>query len=382
VIIGLNLLYLLPGVVGGTETYAAGLMHGLSRIEAPERFVVFVNRESAAWPLPDDARFRRVVCPVGAVSRMARYRYEQFHLPARAVTDGVHLLHSLGYVAPLRLHCPSVVTVHDVHHLAHGRLRQWPRRLILGQMVRRSVRRAAAVIADSRYSRDQVARAYDLPASAIDVVWLAPNPRLHGAAEWPAVRAGESADRGAYLLAFGGITPNKNLARLLQAYAVARQRHGVSQRLVVVGRLPPSIRPEDTAGVEATGYLDEAELARVLQQADALIFPSLYEGFGLPVLEAMAAGVPVICSNVTAMPEVAGDAAVYFDPRDVEDMASSIARVSRDAGLRAELAARGLVRAAGFSWERAARETLAIYRRVLSPLVPSAVNASSCPTLP
>jgi len=382
VIIGLNLLYLLPGVVGGTETYAAGLMHGLSRIEAPERFVVFVNRESAAWPLPDDARFRRVVCQVGAVSRMARYRYEQFHLPARAVTDGVHLLHSLGYVAPLRLHCPSVVTVHDVHHLAHGRLRQWPRRLILGQMVRRSVRRAAAVIADSRYSRDQVARAYDLPASAIDVVWLAPNPRLHGAAEWPAVRAGESADRGAYLLAFGGITPNKNLARLLQAYAVARQRHGVSQRLVVVGRLPPSIRPEDTAGVEATGYLDEAELARVLQQADALIFPSLYEGFGLPVLEAMAAGVPVICSNVTAMPEVAGDAAVYFDPRDVEDMASSIARVSRDAGLRAELAARGLVRAAGFSWERAARETLAIYRRVLSPLVPSAVNASSCPTLP
>jgi len=382
VIIGLNLLYLLPGVVGGTETYAAGLMHGLSRIEAPERFVVFVNRESAAWPLPDDARFRRVVCQVGAVSRMARYRYEQFHLPARAVTDGVHLLHSLGYVAPLRLHCPSVVTVHDVHHLAHGRLRQWPRRLILGQMVRRSVRRAAAVIADSRYSRDQVARAYDLPASAIDVVWLAPNPRLHGAAEWPAVRAGESADRGAYLLAFGGITPNKNLARLLQAYAVARQRHGVSQRLVVVGRLPPSIRPEDTAGVEATGYLDEAELARVLQQADALIFPSLYEGFGLPVLEAMAAGVPVICSNVTAMPEVAGDAAVYFDPRDVEDMASSIARVSRDAGLRAELAARGLVRAAGFSWERSARETLAIYRRVLSPLVPSAVNASSCPTLP
>jgi len=382
VIIGLNLLYLLPGVVGGTETYAAGLMHGLSRIEAPERFVVFVNRESAAWPLPDDARFRRVVCQVGAVSRMARYRYEQFHLPARAVTDGVHLLHSLGYVAPLRLHCPSVVTVHDVHHLAHGRLRQWPRRLILGQMVRRSVRRAAAVIADSRYSRDQVARAYDLPASAIDVVWLAPNPRLHGAAEWPAVRAGESADRGAYLLAFGGITPNKNLARLLQAYAVARQRHGVSQRLVVVGRLPPSIRPEDTAGVEATGYLDEAELARVLQQADALIFPSLYEGFGLPVLEAMAAGVPVICSNVTAMPEVAGDAAVYFDPRDVEDMASSIARVSRDAGLRAELADRGLVRAAGFSWERAARETLAIYRRVLSPLVPSAVNASSCPTLP
>lgn len=381
-IIGLNLLYLLPGVVGGTETYAAGLMHGLSRIETSERFVVFVNRESADWPLPEDVRFRRVVCPVDAVSRLARYRYEQLHLPARVLAEGVHLLHSLGYVAPLRLRCPSVVTVHDVHHLAHGRLRQWPRRVILGQMVRGSVRRAAAVIADSRYSRDEVARAYDLPASAIDVVWLAPNPRLRGAAEWPAVRAGKSADRGAYLLAFGGITPNKNLARLLQAYAVARQRHGLSQRLVLVGRLPPSIRPEDTAGVEATGYLDEAALAGVLRGADTLIFPSLYEGFGLPVLEAMAAGVPVICSKVTAMPEVAGDAAVYFDPRDVEDMASRIAEVARDAGLRERLAGRGRARAAEFTWERAARETLAIYRRILGPAMPAARNASSCPTLP
>jgi glycosyltransferase involved in cell wall biosynthesis len=364
VIVGLNLLYLLPGIVGGTETYAAGLLHGLSRIEHGERFVVFVNQESADWPLPDDARFRRVICPVRAVSRLARYRYEQLRLPAQARAHGVQLLHSLGYVAPLRLRCPSVVTVHDVHHLAHGRLRQWPRRLLLGQIVRRSVRRAAAVIADSRYSRDEVARAYGLPASAIDVVWLAPNHGLSGAA--PEDAAAGMPVEGPYVVAFGGITPNKNVARLLEAFALARHRHGVSQRLVVVGRLPASVRPERADGVVATGYLDEAALARVLRQADALVFPSLYEGFGLPVLEAMAAGVPVICSNVTAMPEIAGDAAVYFDPRDVGAMASTIALVCRDDALRRDLAARGLVRAAAFSWERAARETLAVYRRVLA----------------
>ena len=95
----------------------------------------------------------------------------------------------------------------------------------------------------------------------------------------------------------------------------------MSQRLVIVGHLPPSVRLQDTSGVTATGYLDEAALARTLADADALVFPSVYEGFGLPVLEAMAAGVPVICSNAAAMPEVAGDAALYFDPYDVEDMA-------------------------------------------------------------
>jgi glycosyltransferase involved in cell wall biosynthesis len=379
VIIGLNLLYLLPGVVGGTETYAAGLLHGLSRTESADHFVVFVNLESADWPLPDDPRFHRVVCPVRAVSRSARYRYEQFRLPAEARAHGVDVLHSLGYVAPLRLQCPSVVTVHDVHHLAHGRLRDWHRRLLLGRIVRRSVRGAAAVIADSRFMRDAIAAAYDMPAREIDVVPLAPNPALNGGAPLPDGGAPAPVSGGPYLLAFGGVTPNKNLDGLLRAFALARQRHGVRQNLVVVGHLPESLRIGDSAGVVATGYLDEARLASVLAKAEALVFPSLYEGFGLPVLEAMAAGVPVICSRVTAIPEVAGEAAVYFDPRDVEDMASKLALVAHDRALREDLAARGRIRAASFSWERAARETRAIYGRVVGP---TAVAPESPPDFP
>jgi glycosyltransferase involved in cell wall biosynthesis len=366
-IIGLNLLYLLPRVVGGTETYAAGLLHGLSRLDTPDQFVVYVNLETADWPIPDDERFRRVVCPVRATSRLARYRYEQFRLPAEAHAHGVDLLHSLGYVAPLRLQCPSVVTVHDVHHLAHGRLRDWHRRLLLGRIVRRSVRGAAAVIGDSLFMRDAIAAAYDRPAGDIDVVPLAPNPALDGGAPQPDGGAPVPATGDPYLLAFGGVTPNKNLDGLLRAFARARQRHGVRQNLVVVGHLPPSLRIGDSAGVVATGYLNEARLAGVLAKADALVFPSLYEGFGLPILEAMAAGVPVLCSRVTAIPEVAGEAAVYFDPRDVEDMASKLALVAHDRALREDLAVRGRARSASFSWERTARETHAIYGRVAGP---------------
>lgn len=361
-IVGLNLLYMLPGIVGGTETYAAGLLQGLSRTDGADRFAVFVNREASDWPLPDDPRFERVVCPVLATSRSARYRYEQFRLPALALAQGVDVLHSLGYVAPLRLRRPSVVTVHDVHHLAHGRPRELPRRLLLARMIRASVRRAAAVITVSRFSRGEVARAYGLPASRIDVVYEAPHPHL---ADGTAEPSGSRGPSGTYLLAFGGVTPNKNLERLLAAFALARERHGVDQQLVLVGRLPAGL---DTAraGVVTTGYLAEPELAGMLRRADALVFPSLYEGFGLPVLEAMAAGVPVVCSNAAAIPEVAGTAAVYFDPDDVEAMAAKIAMVAQDPALRAALAERGRERAASFTWEHAARETIAVYRRVTS----------------
>ena len=362
-IVGLNLLYLLPGVVGGTETYAAGLLHGLAGIPGPERFVVFVNLESADWPLPDDPRVRRVVCPVRAESRAARYWYEQLRLPALASAEKIDLLHSLGYVAPLRLSCSSVLTVHDVHHLAHGRPGDWPRRLALAQMVRQSARRAAAVIAVSRFTRDAIARAYDVSADGIDVVPEAPNPRLCDDAS---ALSAPAADLGPYVLAFGGVTPNKNLARLLEAYALARERLGLTQRLVLVGHVPASLKGEAKIGVLTTGYLAEPELGRWLVHADALVFPSLYEGFGLPVLEAMAVGVPVVCSGVTAIPEVAGDAAVYFDPRDPGDMAEKIALVGRDEALRGRLAAAGRARAAEFSWDRSARQTLAIYRRVLA----------------
>ena len=172
-----------------------------------------------------------------------------------------------------------------------------------------------------------LAAAYGHTAERIDVVPEAPSPGLSGPDPMPP--EAPDAGTGPYLLAFGGVTPNKNLERLLRAYALASERHGLTQRLVLVGHVPASVGAERTAGVVTTGYLDEATLARWLTHADALVFPSLYEGFGLPVLEAMAAGVPVVCSAVTAIPEVAGDSAVYFDPRDTGDMAGKIALVGR-----------------------------------------------------
>lgn len=367
VIVGINLLYLLPGVVGGTETYAEGLLLGLSRVADPDtRFVIYSNEEGRDWTIPADPRFSRVVCPVRATSRSARYWYEQRSLPRRAREDGVDVVHSLGYVAPLALGCPSVLTVPDVHYLVHGRAGDWPRRLLLRFFVRESVAKASAVIAISRFTRDVLERTYRLAPGAVDVVLLAAKerPKSEGSSDTGRIEA--LGVRRPYLMAFGGVTPNKNIGRLLQAYRLAREKSQVQQTLVIVGRLAPDQRAVDLPGVSVTGYLPDDLVAILLRHADALVFPSLYEGFGLPVLEGMAAGTPVVCSSAAALPEIGGSACLYFDPENVADMAEKMTQVCGDASIRNRLREQGLARVAEFSWEQTARQTLAIYRRVLS----------------
>jgi glycosyltransferase involved in cell wall biosynthesis len=364
--VGINLLYLLPGVVGGTETYAAGLLAGFARVARDAEFVVFLNRESAAWPLPDAPCFRRVDCPVSASCRACRYSFEQLRLPALLRRHGVDLVHSLGYVGPLFPPCPAVVTIHDLNYRAFGTTMPLRRRLGLGRFVQWSARRAAAVIAVSEFGRQEVLAAFRLAPDRVVAVHEAPKERSAAPVDAAEVQR-RLGIRPPYLVAFGTRSPHKNVPRLLEAFARARREHRLDHRLVLVGPPPDGdlvrqLGLEDSA--RFTGFLGDREVKGVLSGADLLVCPSLYEGFGLPVLEAMAEGVPVACSGRASLPEVAGDAAVLFDPLSVEDMARQIARVAGDAALRQSLRAGGFENLKRFSWDRAAEETLAVYRQV------------------
>ena len=135
--IGLNLLYLLPGIVGGTETYAAGLLNGLSKVDGENEYLVFVNSESASWPMPGRENFRRILCSVKASNRAGRYFFEQVRLPKVLKEKGVDLVHSLGYVGPLRPPCPAVLTLHDLNYRAIGSTMPWYRHLVLESLVDR-----------------------------------------------------------------------------------------------------------------------------------------------------------------------------------------------------------------------------------------------------
>lgn len=366
--IGLNLLYMIPREVGGTETYARGLLDGLRRIGTNHEFVLFLNRESAEWKPAADSGFTTVVCPVNAVSRSKRFVYEHLFLRKEIRTHRIDLLHSLGYTSPLVLPCPTVVSVHDLNFLAFGSLMTFARRTMLRLAVKEAVLRSDRVITISEFSRREILKAYNIPAEKVVVTYLAADtkPKELFTGQDPGSEAGMEWMREPYMIAFSATYPNKNIPRLLEAYGEAKKRRAVPQRLVLIGHPFPMEEGNQSELVRKrdviwTGYLAQRTMSEVMKKAEFLVFPSYYEGFGLPVLEAMAAGLPVVCSNAASLPEVAGDAALYFDPFSVDDMAEKIIAVATNASLRNELRTKGTENLKRFSWEKVARETVAIY---------------------
>jgi len=293
--------------------------------------------------------------------RALRYAYEQLVLPRRVAADRVDVLHSLGYVMPVLAPCRRVVTVHDLNFLEFGHTMPWARRASLGFFVRAAVARADVVVAVSEFTRREIERRLGVPPGRVAVTHEAPEPprEMLVPANWrPAGIAGP------YFVVFSSPSPHKNVPRLLSAFAAARSSGLVRHELVVIGRLPPGVAIAQD-GVRALGYLDAENLERVLRRADGLVFPSTYEGFGLPVLEAMVRGVPVACSTAGSLPEVAGDAALLFDPHDEPGMIAAMVQLADPATSR-RLREAGRARAAAFSWDETARRTLEVYERAMA----------------
>jgi len=272
--------------------------------------------------------------------------FEQVTLPRALRREGAALVHATNCFLPLRRPCPGVVTIHDLAFEAHPD--DFARKTAAKYrfFAPRAARGAERVICVSDFTAGDVMRRYGVDANRIRVVPNAPSLPI-GTAPAP---NGEP-----YLLAVGDLRAKKNLNRLIDAWRELQSGH----RLVLAGLGEMQGLPE---GVEAVGYLDDERLDALMRGADVLVHPSLYEGFGLVVIEAMARGVPVAAAAATALPETGGDAAVYFDPLDVHAMARAI-NEALDA--RDDLAQRGRARAAQFSWRRTAEETAAVYRELL-----------------
>ena len=369
--IGINLLYMLPGKVGGTETYAAGLLKGLAEISKKDDFVVFVNRESANWSIPNLPNFSRVVCPVEAHSRPRRYFYEQIRLPRLLSKYNIDIVHSLGYVSPLFAPCSSVVTVHDLNFFALKHTMSYRKRIFLRFFSLQSMRRSNHVITISRFSKNEICNNTKLDQSGVTVTHLAPLQKSHSAAsknEWANLRTHYGISKP-YIIAIGGGTLHKNIPRLIMAFDSIKDRFPHS--LVLMGRLPGNVNLSADIDKElkdricTTGYVPEEHVMTLLGNADLFVFSSLYEGFGLPVIEAQQAGVAVICSVAGSLPEVAGDGAIYFDPISVEDLSDKLQYCLGDSNLRLQLVSKGRENLCRFSWVKTAISTMQVYRRVV-----------------
>lgn len=372
--IGLNLLYMLPGIVGGTETYAAGLLRGLSEIDTQDEFVIFVNMEGKDWPIMEVSNFSRVVCPVKATSRRQRYLFEQLRFPRLLAQHKIDVVHSLGYVTPFMAPCPSVVSILDIVYDYPGAF-PFLKKQLLKALVVASAQRADHIITISEASRRQIVSRLHVPSEKTTVTLLATKAQKGGNdANWSGLSS-KLGIRGNYLLAFSSLSPSKNIPMLLRVFAQLRTELTEDVQLILVGHPPrrglPLRELTDSLGLHEsvvfTGYLSDSDLALVLRHATVFVFPSLYEGFGIPVLEAMEAGVPVACARVASLPEVAGNAALLFEPTSIEEMTNVLSSMLTDSDLRNNLVGEGYKNVRRFSWTDTARKTLQVYRKVASP---------------
>jgi glycosyltransferase involved in cell wall biosynthesis len=351
----------------GIGTYIRNLLRELARTDRETDYVLFCRSEDLEMAGTLGPNFRPVVESSGHYSLA-----EQVRLPLAVRRERPDVYHAPHYVLPPLIKTPSVVTIHDCIHLLFpeylpSRFASVYARTMMGIAARRSYR----VLTVSEASKRDVLRFFDISSHKVEVVpnaieehfWQEPPE-----AELARVRAEYRLD-GRFILFVGNLKPHKNVSRLVEAFARLRERGVDDVSLVVVGddvsALPATqeaIRVHGLAGhVRSLGYVPDPTLAILYRLAAVFAFPSLYEGFGLPVAEAMACGTPVVASNVSSIPEVAADAALLVDPMDVDAIADGLARVLTDEDFAGALRLRGPARARRFSWERSVRRVRQIY---------------------
>lgn len=356
----------------GTERYSVEVIGALARLDRRNHYTLYCNGLPQTLPLlGSNMRLRSLPFP-----RL----WTHLRLSLEMQQQPPEVLFVPSHVVPLRHPPRSVVTLHDLGYLAFPQAHTLARRLDLHLTTLWSARAAQRIIAISHATRHDLVTRYAINPQRIHVVHHGVAPHfqpVRNAARIAAARERYGLDtEGSYMLYVGTVQPRKNLARLLDAFAQAASGttdtpplpHNL--HLVIAGKrgwLTTAIEQRAAqAGIAGrvrfTGYVDDADLPALLSGALAFVFPSLYEGFGMPVLEAMACGTPVLTSITSALPEVAGDAALLVAPHDTHALADALARLAHDAPLRERLHADGRARAATFTWERCAAETL----RVLS----------------
>lgn len=378
--IGIDARFLTHPQAGGFKAYTQNLIASLAEVDAANEYILYVDRPPSGVSLPAcNFQFRVVSGTKPLVGMPWR---EQIGLARQASQDRLDLWHSLCLTAPLRLPCRSVVTVHDMIWAgaqAYGRAKKAAgKRSLMDRYFRyvipRAARRADAVITVSQAAKESIVAEMGMSPERIFVTPEAAGSHFRPLPE-DAARAAVARDHGlvgGYVLALGAADPRKNVAGLVQAYAALPSDLQEQYPLAIIwssSALVDGIAQQIAAlgiadNVRSLHRVSDEALVQLYNAATLFVFPSFQEGFGLPVLEAMACGTPVVASDNSSIPEVAGQAAVLVPASDTQALTAALARVLTDARLQRQMKTDGLAQAALFSWERCARETIALYSRL------------------
>ncbi|HLJ82256.1 MAG TPA: glycosyltransferase family 1 protein [Ktedonobacterales bacterium] len=356
----------------GIGRYTRSIVSALARVDDADHFTLFsTERPTAARGFPDVPHMRPRVFPAGNRNMTIFWQRLRAPVPVELFAGRADLFHGPDFILPPLLGTPAVVTIHDLAFLTNPECALPSLVRYLSAAVPRALRRASAVVSDSEKTANDLHTLLGVPREKITVIYCGVDPLFTPQAE-PAAVAALRAKYGftaPTVLAVGTIEPRKNYERLIAAFAQARSHADGPRTLVIAGR-PGWLYDGVFAAVEKHGlrdsvrfldFIPDSELTTLYHAADVLAMPSIYEGFGIPVLEAMASGTPVVCSDGGSLPEVAGDAALVVPVEDVDGLAGALVRAASDEELRGTLVARGLARVKRFTWEGAARELVLVY---------------------
>lgn len=380
--IGVNTLFYIPGEVGGTETYLRKTLVAMAEQAGGDRLVVFTNLENHDTLKADLMAFPQVVLvqlKFRAMNRPIRIIREQVELPWKVKASGVDVLWSPGYTAPVLVSCPQVVSIHDMQYKAFPHDLTFMARWATDVLVKAAARRARRIIAVSQFSKREIVQHTAAAAEKVEVVYEAASPVF--AKPLPEKELKQILGRlvpGAapYLLCVAATYPHKNVQALVTAFG--QLMHTIPHNLVIVGNArlgEPEVAKAldsiaDPLRVIRLKKMSELELVALYQGCDVFVFPSLYEGFGLPVLEGLMAGVPVVTTPCASLPEVGGEVAQYFNPDDPAALSTAIQVVLNwSTEQRHERIERGREFAKGFSWAATAATTLKILRGACMPVL-------------
>jgi glycosyltransferase involved in cell wall biosynthesis len=380
--IGIDARFLTHPQPGGFKTYTENLISALARVDSEDNYVLYLDRQPGAHVLlPSQSNFiNRIVS--GSFPMVGLPWREQVMLARQVEKDQIDLFHSPCLTAPLNLPCPFVITVHDMiwaspeNFTSRGswsikrRFIDWYNYLVPTY----AIRRASAIITVSYASRKSIIEDLDVNAERVFVTHEAAGSSFQPVSDLSRIEATRRKYdlHSKYILALGAADPRKNLKKLIQAYGLLQDKLRVSHQLVIVWT-HPFLASEISKQVIELGLMKNVRFLRQVSNEDLVliynaallfVFPSQYEGFGLPLLEAMACGVPVVASDNSSIPEIVGDAALLFDGRDANMISETISTVLNDDKVRSELIRKGFKRNADFSWDKCGRETLAVYKRV------------------
>ena len=374
--IGINTLFLIPGKHGGTETYLRNLLLNLAKIDKANDYIMFTNREnSGSFGIRQD-NFLEVLCNFSARYKSLRVFWEQVVLPIMAGRHKIDVLHFPAYVSPVvnLFGTKLVVTIHDMMY------RYYPENYPRGQLlyfryfIPASARRAEMIITVSKNTKKDIIKFLKVPERKVRVTYEAHDKRFSNnlsVSEKNRIKKKYNLpDR--FILSVASFNPQKNIDTLVRSFSLIKKTYNLSSQLVLVG-MKLSYYSKIISVIEKLkldkdvlfiGYVSDNDLPYLYSLANIYAFPSFFEGFGLPPLEAMACGCPVVASNATSIPEVVGDAGILIDPHNIEKMAEAIYKVLINDNLRKDLIRKGFERVKQFSWEKTAKETLKVYERV------------------